>query len=126
MMDKDVSNAQIMHALGQLAGSVSANHQGVTARVEDIRRDIVRIETATREQINRMEDSVSKQITAQGVAFEQRIGGLEKVLGDKVSSLSTRVSDLEKSEKTMLHKIGYVSGAAGVLVAGAVELLKHL
>ena len=125
-MDKDVSNAQIMHALGQLAGSVSANHQGVTARVEDIRRDIVRIETATREQINRMEDSVSKQITAQGVAFEQRIGGLEKVLGDKVSSLSTRVSDLEKSEKTMLYKIGYVSGAAGVLVAGAVELLKHL
>lgn len=125
-MDKDVSNAQIMHALGQLAGSVSANHQGVTARVEDIRRDIVRIETATREQINRMEDSVSKQITAQGVAFEQRIGGLEKSLGDKVSSLSSRVTDLEKSEKTMLHKIGYVSGAAGVLVAGAVELLKHI
>jgi hypothetical protein len=125
-MDKDVSNAQIMHALGQLAGSVSANHQGVTARVEDIRRDIVRIETATREQINRMEDSVSKQITAQGVAFEQRIGGLEKSLGDKVSSLSSRVTDLEKSEKNMLYKIGYVSGAAGVLVAGTVELLKHL
>ena len=39
-------NAQIMHGLGQLTGAVNALQQGLTARIEDIRSDIRRIEEA--------------------------------------------------------------------------------
>lgn len=129
MSDKEnegVSNSQIMHSIGKLSGSIEASHIGVMARIGDIRADIQRMELSLNERVNRVEDNVTKQITAQGEVFEQRVGGLEKTLGDKINSLGTRVTSLETSEKDIIKKVAAVSGISGVLVAVGVELLKHI
>ena len=125
-----VSNAQIMHSLGQLTGSVQALHQGLTQRIEDMRADIRRIEHSSTEQMNRVEDNLTKQIADQGVVLNKRIDGLEKNVGDKISGLGTRVTALEAEDKKIIEKVAGMSalggGVGGALVTAAVEVLKLL
>lgn len=129
-INKDVSNAQIMHSIGQLTGTVQAMHQGMTARLEDMRADIRRIDMATNDRMNRIEDNLSKQIDAQGDAFNTQIGHLEKAVGDRITGLGTRVNTLETEEKRVIEKVARLSamggGIGGALAAGVVELIKHL
>jgi DNA anti-recombination protein RmuC len=125
----DVSNAQIMHSIGQLTGTVQAMHQGMTARLEDMRADIRRLDAASNERMNRIEDNLAQQISTQGVALNQRINDLEANVGDKVKGLGTRVSALEAEDKKIIENVAKMSalggGVGGALVTAAVELIKH-
>lgn len=125
----DVSNAQIMHSIGQLTGTVQAMHQGMTARLEDMRADIRRLDAASNERMNRIEDNLAQQISTQGVALNQRINDLEANVGEKVKGLGTRVSALEAEDKKIIENVAKMSalggGVGGALVTAAVELIKH-
>lgn len=127
--NNDVSNAQIMHSIGQLTGTVQAMHQGMTARLEDMRADIRRLDAASNERMNRIEDNLAQQISTQGVALNQRINDLEANVGDKVKGLGTRVSALEAEDKKIIENVAKMSalggGVGGALVTAAVELIKH-
>lgn len=126
----DVSNAQIMHSIGQLNGTVSAMHQGMTARLDDMREDIRRIERTSKEQMNRVEDNLAKQIKDQGEALDKRIESVEKSVGEKISGLDTRVTGLEAEDKKIIKDVAKMSamggGIGGALVAAAVEIIKHI
>ncbi|MDD2722201.1 MAG: hypothetical protein PHH47_12935 [Gallionella sp.] len=133
MSDEDkqgVSNAQIMHSIGQLTGSVQALHQGLTARIEDMRADIRRLDQASNDRMNRIEDNLAQQIAVQGDALNKRIDGLETNVGDKISGLGTRVAALEDEDKKIIEKVAKLSalggGVGGALAAAAVELIKHI
>lgn len=125
-----VSNAQIMHSIGQLTGTVQAMHQGMTARLEDMRHDIRRIEQTSKEQMNRVEDNLAKQITEQGEVMNKRIDGLEKSVGEKITGLGTRVTALENEDKKIIEKVAKLSavggGVGGALSAAVVEIVKHI
>lgn len=112
-------NAQIMHGLGQLTGAVNALQQGLTARIEDIRSDIRRIEEAQTERLNHVEDNLSGQITQLRVDIDKRIDGV-----------ATRVSNLEAEDKRLIEKTAKLSalggGVGGALAAAAVELIKRI
>ena len=112
-------NAQIMHGLGQLTGAVNALQQGLTARIEDIRSDIRRIEEAQTESLNHVEDNLSGQITQLRVDIDKRIDGV-----------ATRVSNLEAEDKRLIEKTAKHSalggGVGGALAAAAVELIKRI
>lgn len=114
-----VSNAQIMHSIGQLTGTVQAMHQGMTARLEDMREDIRRIEQASKEQMNRVEDNLARQITDQGEMLNKRMDGI-----------GTRVSALEAEDKKIIEKVAKLSalggGVGGALAAAAVEIIKRI
>lgn len=126
----NVSNAQIMHSIGQLTGTVQAMHQGMTARLEDMRHDIRRIEQTSKEQMNRVEDNLAKQITEQGEVMNKRIDGLEKSVGEKITGLGTRVTALENEDKKIIEKVAKLSavggGVGGALAAAVVEIVKHI
>lgn len=124
--NNEVSNAQIMHSIGQLTGSVQALHQGLTARIEDMRADIRRLDQASNDRMNRIEDNLSKQISDQGETLNKRIDDLNTEVGTKITGLGTRVTKLEETDKEIIKKVAYVSGASGVLVAVGVELLKRI
>ncbi len=125
-----VSNAQIMHSIGQLTGTVQAMHQGMTARLEDMRADIRRIDLASNDRMNRIEDNLAKQIAGQGVVMNTRIDGLEKTVGDRLIGLSTRVTSLETEDKKIIEKVARLSaiggGIGGSLAAAIVEIIKHI
>ncbi len=126
----NVSNAQIMHSIGQLTGTVQAMHQGMTARLEDMRHDIRRIEQTSKEQMNRVEDNLAKQINEQGEVMNKRIEGLEKSVGEKITGLGTRVTALENEDKKIIEKVAKLSavggGVGGALAAAVVEIVKHI
>lgn len=126
----DVSNAQIMHSIGQLTGTVQAMHQGMTARLEDMRLDIRRIEQTTKDQMNRVEDNLAKQIADQGTSLEKRIDGVEKSVGEKINGLATRVTALETEDKKIIEKVARLSavggGIGGALAAATVEIIKRM
>lgn len=128
--NNEVSNAQIMHGIGQLTGSVEAMHVGLTARIEDIRKDIDRLDKASNARMDRIEDNLTKQIAAQGEVINKRIDGLEENVNQKFTSLGTRVTSLEQEDKKMIEKVARLSafggGVGGTLAAGAVELIKRL
>ncbi|WP_180131953.1 hypothetical protein [Rhodoferax sp. BLA1] len=111
--------SQIMHSIGKLTGEVRAMHEGTTARIEDIRRDIARLEQAGNERMNRTEQALSTQIREQGEHFKHRVDGIDK-----------RVKDLEAEDKRLIEKVAKVSamggGISGALIAGAVEAFKHI
>jgi archaellum component FlaC len=94
-------------------------HQATTARIEDIRADIKRLEQATNERINRVETNLADQIRDQG---EQ--------LGKRLDGLGNRVTRLEDEDKRLIAKVSQVSAlggsVSGGLIAGAIELMKHL
>jgi len=125
-----VSNAQIMHSIGQLTGSVQALHQGLTARIEDMRADIRRLDLPSNDRMNRIDDNLAQQIADQGAAMNKRIDGLEKNVGDKISGLGTRVTALEAEDKKIIEKVATMSamggGVGGALVTAAVEILKRV
>lgn len=112
-------NSQIMHSIGQLTGAVQAMHQGLTARIEDIKSDIRRMESAQSERMDRIEDSLG-----------QRIDNLETSVGKRIDSLGTRVSNLEAEDKRLIEKTAKLSalggGVGGALAAAAVELIKRM
>jgi len=124
-----VSNAQIMHSIGQLTGTVQAMHQGMTARLDDMRRDIRRIEQNSKDQMIRVEDNLSKQISTQGEVLNKRIDDLDASVSEKVKGLSTRVTNLEAEDKKIIENVAKMSalggGVGGALVTAAVELIKH-
>lgn len=122
MSDKTLSSSDvntIMHGLGKLSGQVEEMHKATTLRIEDIRADIKRIEAATREDISRVETSLSDQIREQGEA-----------LGKRVDGLGSRVTNLEAEDKRLIEKVARVSAlggsVSGGLIAGAIELIKHI
>ena len=112
-------NSQIMHSIGQLTGAVQAMHQGLTARIDDIKSDIRRMELAQSERMDRIEDSLG-----------QRIDNLETSVGKRIDSLGTRVSNLEAEDKRLIEKTAKLSalggGVGGALAAAAVELIKRM
>jgi uncharacterized protein YPO0396 len=112
-------NSQIMHSIGQLTGAVQAMHQGLTARIEDIKSDIRRMELAQSERMDRIEDSLG-----------QRIDNLETSVGKRIDSLGTRVTNLEAEDKRLIEKTAKLSalggGVGGALAAAAVELIKRM
>lgn len=117
--NKGVDNAQIMHSIGQLTGAVNAMHTGLTARIEDIKSDIRRLEEAQGQRMDRIEDSLGK-----------RIDGLEVSVGKRIDGLGTRVSNLEAEDKRLIEKTAKLSalggGVGGALAAAAVELIKRM
>ena len=119
-----------MHSIGQLTGSVQALHQGLTARIEDMRADIRRLDQASNERMNRIEDNLAGQIATQGDVLNARIDGLEKTVGDRISSLGTRVTSLEAEDKKIIEKVAKLSaiggGVGGALSAAVVEIIKHI
>jgi uncharacterized protein YPO0396 len=112
-------NAQVMHSLGQLTGAVNAMHQGLTARIEDIKADIRRLEVGQGERMDRIEDSLGK-----------RIDNLETSVGKRIDGLGTRVANLEAEDKRLIEKTAKLSavggGIGGALAAAAVELIKRM
>jgi t-SNARE complex subunit (syntaxin) len=109
----------ILHALGQLTGKVEAMHQATTARIEDIRADIKRLEQSTDARINRVESNLSDQMRDQSDQLSKRMDGL-----------GTRVTSLEAEDKRLIEKVARVSALGGSvtggLIAGAIELIKHI
>ncbi len=111
-------NAQIMHLLGQLTGEVRTMHQGLTARIEDIKVEIHRLDRASNDRMDRMEDSLVRQIAEQGRDLNERMDGIGK-----------RVEALEAEDKKMIEKVAKLGalggGVGGALAAGVVEILKR-
>ncbi len=128
--NNDVSNAQIMHSIGQLTGTVQAMHQGMTARLEDMRHDIRRIEQTSKDQMNRVEDNLAKRISKQGEEMNNRLEGLKKSVGEQITGLGTRVTALENEDKKIIEKVAKLSavggGVGGALAAAVVEFVKHI
>lgn len=113
------NDAQLMHGMGQLAGAVTALQHGLTARIEDIRSDIRRIEEAQTERLNHVENNLSNQITQ-----------LREDVNKRIDGLGTRVSNLEAEDKRLIEKTAKLSavggGVGGALAAVAVELIKRI
>lgn len=114
-----VDLTQINRSIGELTGAVKAMHEGTTARIEDIRKDIARLEQSTNDRMTRTEQTLSNQIREQGENLNKRIDGL-----------GTRVANLEAEDKKLIAKTAQLGalggGVGGALAAGAVELIKHL
>lgn len=115
----NIDTAQVMHSIGQLTGAVKAMHEGTTARIEDIRNDIRRLENATQAQLQAVEQRLSKQIEDQGDQLNKRVDGL-----------GHRVTSLENEDKRLIEKTAKLGalggGVGGALAAGVVELIKHI
>lgn len=119
-----------MHSLGQLTGAVSALQQGLTARIEDIRHDIRRIEAAQTERLDHVEENLVHQIGQVREDVSKRIETLETSVGKRIDGLGTRVSNLEAEDKRLIEKTAKLSalggGVGGALAAAAVELIKRI
>lgn len=117
--DKSNDNAQVMHSLGQLTGAVQAMHQGLTARIEDIRADVRRMEAASADRMDRIENTLGN-----------RIDRLETSVTENIDKLGNRVTALEVEDKRIIEKVAKLSavggGVGGALAAAAVELIKRM
>lgn len=122
----DVSNAEIMRSIGELTGTVQALHQGLTARIEDMRDDIRRLDKASNDRMNRIEDNLTDKIKDQGDGINKRIDDLELNVGDKIKALGNRVTALENEDKKIIEKVAKISSLGGALAAGMIELIKHI
>ncbi|MDR2219325.1 MAG: hypothetical protein LBE24_01955 [Methylobacillus sp.] len=96
----DNEKSEIVSALGQLSGEVRMMHHGLTARIEDIKADIRRMEAAQSDRMDRIE-----------------------------ATLGRRIDNLEAEDKRLIEKTAKLSaingGVSGAIVAAAVELLKR-
>lgn len=110
---------QVLYSLGQITGTLKAMHEGLTAQIGDIRKDIARIESAQGERMDRMEN-----------AFNDRMTAVEENVGRRIDSMGTRVTALEAEDKRLIEKTARLSalggGLGGALAAGAVELIKRI
>jgi len=109
----------IMHALGQLTGEVRTMHDANGKRFDDLKQDIQRLEKSINERISRVENSFTQQLRDQG---EQ--------IGKRIDSIGNRVTSLENEDKRLIEKVSRVSAIGGSisggLIAGAIELMKHV
>ncbi|MBI1175665.1 MAG: hypothetical protein GC139_10445 [Sideroxydans sp.] len=125
-----ISNAQLMHSIGQLTGSVQALHQGLTARIEDMRSDIRRMEAAQSDRMDRMEENFGRRVDGVESNLSKRIDDVSDAINKRIDGIGTRVSNLEAEDKKMIEKVATMSafggGLGGALVTGAIELLKHI
>ncbi len=128
--NNNADNAQIMHSIGQLTGAVHAMHQGLTARIEDIKSDIRRLEGSQSERMDRIEDGLGTRIDNMESSVGKRIDSLETSVGKRIDGLGTRVSNLEAEDKRLIEKTAKLSalggGIGGALAAAAVELIKRM
>jgi len=112
-------NAQVMHSIGQLTGAVHAMHQGLTDRINDIKGDIRRLESAQSERMTRIEENLSAQI-----------GQVRDDVNKRIDGLGTRVTNLESEDKRLIEKTAKLGalggGIGGALAAGVVEVIKRL
>ncbi|WP_416242774.1 hypothetical protein ACLSSQ_11735 [Azospira sp. APE16] len=112
-------NSQLMHSIGQLTGAVQGMERGLTARIEDIRDDIRRLENAQNERMDRIEHSLG-----------QRIDSLETSVSKRIDGLGARVTNLEAEDKRLIDKTAKLSamggGIGGALAAAAVEIIKRI
>lgn len=110
---------QLQHSIGMLTGAVNAMHTGLTARIEDIRKDIHRIETSQTERMNRMESN-----------FNLRLTEVETNVGKRIDGMGARVTALEAEDKKLIDKTArlgaFGGGIGGALSAVAIELLKRM
>lgn len=124
--DGGVSNAQIMHSIGKLVGTVEAANASIAA----LRGDIQKLDQTSTDRLNRVEDNLAAKIKDQSDSLNKRIDGLEKNVGDKISGLGTRVTALEAEDKKIIKEVAKMSamggGVGGALVAATVEVLKRL
>lgn len=122
----DVSNAQIMHSIGKLSGTMEAVNESISA----IRADIQRNDQNSSIRLTRVEDNLSAKIKDQSEFLNKRIDVLDSSVKEKIGGLSTRVTELEKEDKLMIEKVAKLSavggGVGGALAAGLVELIKHI
>lgn len=120
---------KIMQGIGELNGSMRVMQQGLTARIEDIRADIRRLDEASNSRMDRIETNLTQQIATQGEVLNRRIDVLDKTVGDRISSLGTRVTSLENEDKKIIEKVARLSaiggGVGGALAAVVVELIKR-
>lgn len=99
--------AALIKGFGELTGEMRAMHHTFSSSLNAMREDIRRIETASNERSNRLEDSLVK----------------------RMDSIGTRVTNLENEDKRMIEKVASLSalggGVGGALAAGLVELIKR-
>lgn len=123
-------NSQIMHSIGQLTGAVHAMHTGLTARIEDIKGDIRRLEQAQSERMTRIEENLTGQIGHVRDDVNKRIDHLEAGVSKRLDGLGTRVTNLEAEDKKLIEKtakLGAIGGGVGgALAAAAVEIIKRI
>jgi len=114
-----MSNSTIAHQIGLLTGTVQQLHSALTTQIEHIRTDV-----------RSLEDKQSRALISIEGRLTHRIDGLEKSIGHRIDGLEVRVGKLEEEDKNFLKassKAGGVSGGvAGVVVTGAIELIKIL
>lgn len=112
-------NSQIMHSIGQLTGAVQSMHQGLTARIEDIKGDIRRLERA-----GRTHDA------DRGKPDRPDRPGARGRRNKRIDGLGTRVTALENEDKKLIEKTAKLSavggGVGGALAAAAVEIIKRI
>lgn len=129
-MGDNTDISQVMHSIGQLTGAVKAMHEGTTARIEDIRNDIRRLEQSTNDRMTRTEATLSGQIRDQSVQLNKAISDQGDHLNKRIDGVNTRVTSLELEDKKLIEKtarLGAIGGGVGgALAAGLVELIKRM
>jgi len=115
-------SAQILQAIGRVSGQMEmliGQHREQARSIEGIRAEIREQETRFRETVAQTEQRLSEKIDASLEPVNKRIDGL-----------ANRVGELEKEDKRLIEKVAKVSAVGGTisggLIAGAIELVKHL
>jgi len=115
-------SAQILQAIGRVSGQMEmliGQHREQARSIEGIRAEIRDQETRFRETVAQTEQRLSEKIDASLEPVNKRIDGL-----------ANRVGELEKEDKRLIEKVAKVSAVGGTisggLIAGAIELIKHI
>jgi chromosome segregation ATPase len=115
-------SAQILQAIGRVSGQMEmliGQHREQARSIEGIRAEIREQETRFRETVAQTEQRLSERIDASLEPVNKRIDGL-----------ANRVGELEKEDKRLIEKVAKVSAVGGTisggLIAGAIEVVKHL
>lgn len=115
-------SAQILQAIGRVSGQMEmliGQHREQARSIEGIRAEIREQETRFRDTVAQTEQRLSEKIDASLEPVNKRIDGL-----------ANRVGELEKEDKRLIEKVAKVSAVGGTisggLIAGAIELIKHL
>jgi chromosome segregation ATPase len=115
-------SAQILQAIGRVSGQMEmliGQHREQARSIEGIRAEIRDQEARFRETVAQTEQRLSEKIDASLEPVNKRIDGL-----------ANRVGELEKEDKRLIEKVAKVSAVGGTisggLIAGAIELIKHV